>query len=902
MGTRISVASSVYNLAGDIKKRPQFLKMMVFNYALGTSGGSIGETITGGYLNGPGLRLRQFARWARKSGYNDYMGFTTANVSANSGVDNAVLLPLLPKPAGSSILLQSAYVTSANPLLFAEDWITKNKPGRFAEAWTVDFDDAAQQFVITWPGNPATTDRFSVPGYSSADRYLYVKYIASVRDVLSEWVIGNPVKILSGGPFPNTSQWDTVVPESTITETVVLNKTVTTVSVFSDGRPSETFETVVTKTGTYQKIHGEYTRTVYNGVTPGTDIITSTEKLLFTEQFGTVNYVDSSSVDVVEIAPGVTRTDTSTTVDEYIDVTRQTRTNSRTITMETWTKPLVFLYKENSGTPSLDSMFGVPKNLGQFYSFIPFRLDNKSVDADMDPVLHKWSKKAFRRATNGSYASTQQTIEKNDSIKDIDYVYTVFGVSLNSLESASQEYIYRLFKRVLTQQLEGGAFEQWEADYAAADEANRVYLTWFEAQMDPLNPLYGTAMPPKVPYPDKPGNSLKISANQNAKMNFAMEISWSSMKESSGSGVRKPNAKKGDLWWTVGTPMPPPVPDPNPPGTDPDYGTGTGGMLGVSYGYAQSAVCTLSWQVSKNVWQEITFTDLMHKNFVYKGRTVDIKAKDALQDPEESGFIIPFHEGIFNDMPLVRSTQMATAGIYLVFNCYVETKKKWYESGIFRLIVIIIAVVVTVSSGGASAGLLGAASGVGSALGFTGLAAIVVGTVANALAAMVLMSIIQKATVGLFGAKWGAIIGAVVGFITMNVGTSMASGSSFAASMGNLMQAQNILKLSMAAGDAYSKYLNADTKENYGKMEALQEVYKGEMKEIQDMYGEVFGYGSSALDPLYLLDAAKDNNYFPESTDAFTARTLMVGSDVAEMSHGLLNNFVQITLTLDLPT
>ena len=902
MGTRISVASSVYNLAGDIKYRPQFLKMIVFNYVLGTSGGSIGETITGGYLNGPGLRLRQFARWARKSGYNDYMGFTTANISANSVIDNAVLLPLLPKPAGSSILLQSAYITTASSLMLAEDWISKNKPNRFAEEWTVDFDDVAQEFVITWPGNPATTDRFSVPNYSPEDRYLYAKYTTSVNNVLGEWKIGDPVKIPNGGPFPNTSQWDTVVPESESTETVTLKKTITTVSVFSDGRPSETAETVTTKTGTYQKIYGEYSRIVYNGVTPGTDIITSTEELLFTEQFGTVNYVDSSSVDVVEIAPGVTRTDTITPVDEYIDVTRQTRTNTRTITMESWSKPLVFLYKENSGMPSLDQMFGLSEDLGQFYSFIPFRLDNKSVDADMDPVLYKWSKKAFRRATGGSYVATQETIEDNKSIKDIDYVYTVFGVSLNSLESASQEYIYRLFKQVLAQQQEGGAFEQWEDAYAAAVAVNRVYLTWFEAQKDPLNPLYGTPMPPKVPYPDKPGNSLKISAGKNAKMNFAMEISWSSMKETSGAGVRKPNAKKGDLWWTVGIPKPPPVPDSNPPSTDPDFGTGTGGLVGNAYGNGRTEVCTLTWQVSKNVWQEIVFTDLMHKNFVYKGRSVDIQAKDALSDPEESGFIIPLHEGIFADMPLVRSTQMATAGIYLVFNSYVETKKKWYESGIFKLIVIIVAVVITAFTGGAGAGLLGTASGVGSAMGLTGLAAVVVGAVANTIAAMVLMSIIQKVAVGLFGAKWGAIIGVVVGFIAINVGTSMASGSSFAASMGNLMQAPNIMKLTMAAGDAYSKYLTADTKEIYGKMETLQEAYKGEMKEIQDMYGEEFGYGSSALNPLYLLDAARNNNYFPESTDAFTARTLMVGSDVVEMSHGLLNNFAQITLTLDMPT
>src|ERR1700743_3516987 len=63
--TKIYVSSTVYNLAGDVDKRPNFLKTLVSqNIIVGTRGTSMTDSMVSGYLNGPGIRIRNYGRWS----------------------------------------------------------------------------------------------------------------------------------------------------------------------------------------------------------------------------------------------------------------------------------------------------------------------------------------------------------------------------------------------------------------------------------------------------------------------------------------------------------------------------------------------------------------------------------------------------------------------------------------------------------------------------------------------------------------------------------------------------------------------------------------------------------------------------------------------------------------------
>ena len=68
------VSSSVWNMAGDIKDRTNYLKSTVVGSVL-LGSGSLGEDIPRAYLNGPGMVLKKYAKWAKgPSGYDDQVG------------------------------------------------------------------------------------------------------------------------------------------------------------------------------------------------------------------------------------------------------------------------------------------------------------------------------------------------------------------------------------------------------------------------------------------------------------------------------------------------------------------------------------------------------------------------------------------------------------------------------------------------------------------------------------------------------------------------------------------------------------------------------------------------------------------------------------------------------------
>ena len=91
----------------------------------------------------------------------------------------------------------------------------------------------------------------------------------------------------------------------------------------------------------------------------------------------------------------------------------------------------------------------------------------------------------------------------------------------------------------------------------------------------------------------------------------------------------------------------------------------------------------------------------------------------------------------------------------------------------------------------------------------TGIAALIVGAVANALAAMILTKLIGYASTKVFGDKIGAIVGAIASVVAVSIGTGMANGATMAESFNGLMSAPNLIQLSNAAGNGYAQYMLA---------------------------------------------------------------------------------------------
>ena len=820
------VSSVVYNMAGDEMERPNYLKTTVLSSVLNNRP-SISDSLVGSYLEGPGMRFRRFAQWAERTNYNDVIGLVTGTILTGNSIDQVVLQDELPVTPGSTASLQSATIGKADYTFWADQYVAEYYPEMLTTAYTSDFDEITGDITIT--GVDTTTTSFTPAGYDPAGMYLYAVYTEVVGEVIEPVVIGDPVILDPGDPWPDTTGW-TEIDEETIDDT--------------------TFTT--------------YERETYMGQAPDRDATYTLKE--------TMIFADNPVLDEREY-----RIDTQIT---YHDSRSPMK---------------VFIYQRGTGNTTLDTMFAPSESLGTFFPFIPFRLDNKFVSETYLPEVYEQAKKGYKKATTGRFDKMVEELEDNEDLDDIDYAYCVFGVSLNVIENASRKYVYQFFKEIMDDYpVGGGDYADWQAAWNTAHASWEAWAVWSTAQQDEGNPLFGTPAPVRIPYPVMPASSIRISSGSNPTMNYDMTISWSMLEETAGSGLLKPDAKRDELWFTIDT---------SQEYDEIIWGEEDGTWQPVPGNSIVNDDIYLNWQVTTNSWRRLRIVGLKHRNLIYGGKSVDISAKEALEDGEESGFIIPLHEGVYRSMGLVDGTQMSTACSFMVFNCYQVVKKKWYQTGIFQIILIIIIIVIAVYTGGAGAagagGVLGTNAAVGAALGLAGTAAIVAGAIANAIAAMLITRLITTASTALFGEKWGAIIGAIAAVVALQVGTAMANGQSFASSFNGLMRAENILRLTNAAGQGYAGYVQAATAEMAQEAQEVMEQYEAESRKIREAWIQNIGVTGGVIDPLMMTDAF---GVSMESVNSFLQRTLMTGSDVAEMSLDMLTNFVDMTLSTELPT
>ncbi len=555
-----------------------------------------------------------------------------------------------------------------------------------------------------------------------------------------------------------------------------------------------------------------------------------------------------------------------------------------------WSSIKVFIYKIGSGNSELDNLVSDESDEGEFVPFIPLRIDNKFLSPSFQPAAYQIAKKAYKKSIGKEFDDLITQIADNESIDDIDHAYVVFGVPLNTKENAAKEYLYRFFDKCrLSQVVTNNEYQEGQEDAESYEKAMAKWQLWMVGQDDPENPLNGTPAPVRPNQRILPGSKVVIKNSGPLDTKFNFTIKWGSITQSTGTGLKKPNAKVGEVWLTQGSGQ--------------TFGGGIYNGNTIFQGLINSAgVISIHWQTSANSWKTLTISGLVHENIIYKKKSVDITDNEALADSEESGFIVPLHMATVHEMSLVHSTQMMTSAAYIVFNSKKTVKQKWYQTGFFKLIVIIVIVVITVVTAGTgtapAVGLLGSAAAVGAAIGLTGVAAIIAGSIANALAAMIVSKLIMAGAVELLGEKWGAIVGAIVSFVAINVGTALNTGMSMAQMVSSMSSAANLIGLTNAVGRGVAGYMQGQAMETMEKARKLAEETDKQLDEISRKFAEEFGYGRAALNPMGLTDTMYGN--FTEGSEDFLKRTLLTGSDIAEMSIDMMMNYAQYSIQLNL--
>jgi hypothetical protein len=895
---KIYVSSSVYNLAGNEADRPNFLKSSLFSAVMNPHDAYLGETIVGNYLTGPGIMQRSFFNWAVR---NDVAGLPTFTVRNTMSIDPEIVKPHIPLPGTPADLetrVQNAEITDGNFLYWAEDYILKNNPDANGTEWAADYNENTHQITIQYVGG--ATDTFSAGSFDKDKQFVIARYYQSVPSEVQPKETGPlTTDVLT---TPSTSGYTLQSTGNTGVVNHTLNQTKTVKKEYSDGSPTTEETTYPSETVGYNGVERVYNRSDYVGGDGQSTETSSIEKWYHQFERRYIAYDETVTTQVNDMGGGETETVTTTVTGDHLFPIYDWRED----TQETVHEAIVggaqmWFYEIGTGIAALDALADEipPEGVPEYYPFIPVRLNNKSILHDDYADLFAESSKAYKKATKGqSLEKLVEEVEDNPDLGDIDYSYVQWGVSVNVVERACKRYMYEFFRNLIQHQNTSAStitvlktgIENYDAAMAELD-------AWKAAQGDQMDPLYNTPQPevPAIGYPET--STVRLVADHPSLGGFDNRYSWATIEETNHTGLGKPDAEVGDIWfeegeivrWSVFSGI---------------FRGGEGGGDSRVYNDHEMDQMFLYKQTGPNTYSRLSIWGAIHKNYIYGGKAVSTTLREGVADTSESVFIIPLHAPTVKSLGIKDFTQMAMSNTFLTFNCYKVVKKKWYQTflGMILIVVAIVVVAALIAPGavGAASGAFGTNAAVGASFGLTGTAAVVAGAVTNAIAAVVIAQAISTASVAIFGEKWGAIIGAIASF-AVGFGISNGFGS---LNITTMMNPQTLLKFSSALANGYAGFVQAEIGEINAEMEENQDVYDKAMRDLEDLMREQGLINDLLFDPLSLTDSVKGNgssssgSYVPETLDQFISRTTMTGSDVVDVTLSMVSEYSDLQLTL----
>lgn len=922
MSVIITVSSTVYNLAGDEVDRIHYLRSLVTRNILSGTKESLGDSLRRGYLEGPGIKMRSFYRWADNPDNFGSIGMPSGKMEIQGSVNADTVAAHISVPPGDSVWVQQAQVGNADLKYWAQRWIFENRPEDANGPWVADFDRETMVMTITFdpddplnPENeawvPTDIQQLVLTDFDANARYIVAYYVIVEANKFGPYEEGTPVILAAGESFPSTAGWNTdslwsgpgpVLERHTRElEEIVVS--------YSDGRPTETYNTTgawsTTTSPGVTETNNWYSRKTNtssgNTISFLNEYMNTKETSVITSEFSSSS-TTTTDTQSWEDPPGsgtmVTMTTTTTTTTEVwqdvAELERSYQIDSQTEIAKRYSDTKVMIYQIGSGNAALDASIAEGADYKEFFPVIPVRIENKFLSPSQWPTQYAQAKKAYKKAVDGSYDELIENLSENKNLKEMDYVFVTFGVALNVLDNKCRRYIYTFFEKLMeTQSFDFTDYQSWKTYTEEQQAIADVWNAWKASQQDDGTDGGGGGStnepePPRPVFIPLKTNQLNVRGQGGLGQHYDMRIAYTYVLYGSGTGLGKAGARRGDCWIVNA-------------GSESFAGGNFFGGVGGSYGSGSTTneKIRIYWQTHDNAYSFLEVLGLIHRNYVYQGHVVTTRAHEALADSEESGFIIPLHYDTWRSVSLVDASQMATASAFLVVNAYQvqvlpKKKRRWWQV----FLIIIIAIVSVVLTGGAGFGLLGSHLALGTSLGLSGMSAAIVGSIINAMAALVVATVLEKVTEGMGGI--GRILGAILMIVVGAISSAMASGGLASLNWGQLVNVENLIKLTDAVlggimGDRIDK-LNKDTMNIHQQMLDYGEYVKRESAKIQQAFLEKFGYGSAGMDPMMFVDST--NHMINESRDTFLTRTLLTGSDIADMSHELLNGFAELTLQL----
>jgi hypothetical protein len=354
-----------------------------------------------------------------------------------------------------------------------------------------------------------------------------------------------------------------------------------------------------------------------------------------------------------------------------------------------------WIYKNDSGTyPTLDAVYTEgPAVSGSYFPFAYFRYNKQSVISNKNTDAYRTSKKLVKYL-GIDYDIMAESIDENPDIADVEQAMLVMGVPAVSTDPIECRYL----------------FDYFDTLHATMDGTTLSALSSVKTALQSGRPKQNTI----------------VIKDAQFKMALHNEGIYKRMVAGSIGNV----GTHTSVFESVNV--------------DVDYYDTESGTTSVIS--TPTKVHKYRRQVADGLYEEIYVSNLKMTYFVFQEYT-------TTADEEDDILLIPIDRTISQNYSIGDREILYARSLHMVFNSRVVTKVKWYQTGVFRTLMIIIAIVITIYTGGSDGG-----QAIAQALGLSGAAALVAIVIVDVILTGLILQKAFKLFVKVFGQDVATLI------------------------------------------------------------------------------------------------------------------------------------------------
>lgn len=481
--------------------------------------------------------------------------------------------------------------------------------------------------------------------------------------------------------------------------------------------------------------------------------------------------------------------------------------------------------------PALSLPDGIVED-SPYYPIVPIRENNVDLtDASLkDTELYKTSKACLNKI-GLDFVSLGEGVQANPDIDQVDHAYVILAVHLQSEELQSINYLHSYFSYLHgISKVTKADFDRWQQE---------------EHKIEP-----------------PPVNKMVIE-----DVNFKISIAYTYITKKVVEG------SIGDIGKVVRTNYVRPRE-----------------LLIFGFGYETSSI-VFQRQIASNLYEEVEVFGLTHVNHIYQRYTVETTIGRSI-DKDNDDFFIPININVAKTLGLMEHNYLMYDAIRIVFNSFDVRKLKWYETGFFKLVLIVIAIIITIYSLGTLSESMIAAYG-----------AVAGGGTAAAIAAgLVLAEAIVWAAIYSLAAGWvvdalGVEFALIAAVLALAAGLAATNGTAISGSVAGMPFSIDLIQIASVVAGSISKSAGEQISDIRQEAEELAIKQNELLEELNELYDALDN--GLTIDPFEWITYDTLSNPY-ESPDEMYNRTIHAGN-IGVLSLNAVSQYVESQLKLDIP-